>query len=102
VEQQELEASDAIILIISAPFLNEPTLSKYLKPAIDRAFAPEKPKKVFAVLKSACPWHETPISRLHQKYILPEGQMPIRLQQTSDPDMILYEIASCIKKTLCD
>ncbi|HVG40118.1 MAG TPA: SIR2 family protein [Chitinophagaceae bacterium] len=101
-ELEEFNSADGILLLISAPFLNEPFLSRYLKPAIDKVFTAQNPKKVFAVLKSACPWQETAISRLNQKYILPDDQIPIRLQQTQDPDKILYEIASCIKKNLCE
>ena len=102
VEQEAFNSADGIILIISAPFLSDPTLSTYLKPAIEKAFTAQNPKKVFAVLKSACPWQETPVNRLNQKYILPDDLIPIRLQQTQDPDKILYEIASCIKKVLCE
>jgi len=57
-------------------------------------------KQVFAVIKSACPWQETPVNTLPQKYILPANRRPIRLQQQDDPDKILYEIASAITKVL--
>lgn len=100
-EDDRFKEADCIILLISAQFLNEPTYSRYIKPILDdTATVINTKKQVFAVIKSACPWQETPVNTLPQKYILPANRRPIRLQQQDDPDKILYEIASAITKVL--
>ncbi|MEO5997577.1 MAG: SIR2 family protein [Chitinophagaceae bacterium] len=100
IEDEQFQAADSIMLIISAQFLNDPMYERYVKPSLDSAQALTNPKKVFAIIKSACPWQETPINNLLQKNILPANRIPIKLQQQEDPDKILYEIANAITKVL--
>ena len=95
-EADRFNAADSIVLLISAQFLNEPTYTRYVKPALESAQSLSNSKQVFAVIKSACPWQETPIHDLPQKYILPSNRRPLLLQLQDDPDRIHYEIASAI------
>jgi hypothetical protein len=100
VETEQFQAADGIILVISAQFLNEPTYSRYIEPALSAAQAAQSPKKVFAVIKNPCLWQETPLNNLPPKYILPTNHIPIRYQQQEKSDKILYEIVSSIKEIL--
>lgn len=97
-EQQAWDDADSIILFIDAPFLNEPNYTQYVKPALEKATQAEKPKKVFAIIKAACPWEETPVQQLPAKHILPANRTPLSLQ--ADADSALKEIVISITKLL--
>ena len=95
-EQQMFNTADAIVLLVNARFLGEPTISLYVKRAIDV----KNTKNVFAILESACPWDESVLNKLYPQLILPANRIPIKLQQQQDPDKIVYEVVKSITNIL--
>ena len=97
-EAEQFNAADSIVLLIDADFLSGPTYNTYVKPALEKAFAEQNSKKVFAVIKGACAWEVTPLNNLQQKYILPANRMPVGGQ--TGTDNVLKEIATAITTIL--
>lgn len=95
---EKFNEADAIILLIDADFLDDASYQTYVKPALDKAFAAQNTRKVFAVLKSACTWEATPIARLNQKFILPANRLPVTSKEDIEPT--LKEIATSITDLL--